>query len=188
MHALLQMLHNVLAELEAEPETAKSYVLLAHHLMHQSFVEHSNADIRIWNACAIADLCRLLAPETPFGEPQELQVLFCFCNEKLAHSSFRMRSFLCVVSCAGSTIQKRRTSWLTIIYSRFAPNLSRIPVANCYLAESQSRQYTQLGERTATRHGTKRAATVIQTRVRRAVSDTSPPRCVEPPAHCVRSY
>ncbi|KAH9494579.1 Sister chromatid cohesion protein PDS5 B [Bulinus truncatus] len=60
-----------------------SYAPLALHLATDTYMEHSNKDVRLLTACCIADVFRIFAPEAPYKEPDQLKEIFMFFIQQL---------------------------------------------------------------------------------------------------------
>lgn len=73
---LSQALQSALATADCggDEDFRVAYTPLAEHLVNPSFIEHASKDIRILVACCIADLFRLFAPDSPYGDPEQLKV------------------------------------------------------------------------------------------------------------------
>jgi sister-chromatid-cohesion protein PDS5 len=74
--SLSQALQSALATADCggDEDFRVAYTPLAEHLGNPSFIEHASKDIRILVACCIADLFRLFAPDSPYGDPEQLKV------------------------------------------------------------------------------------------------------------------
>ncbi|GAB6027135.1 hypothetical protein CHUAL_013897 [Chamberlinius hualienensis] len=59
------------------------FIPLAKHLAKESFIEHSNKDVRLLIACCVADVFRVYAPEAPYKEPAQLKNIFLFFIKQL---------------------------------------------------------------------------------------------------------
>ncbi|XP_059168056.1 sister chromatid cohesion protein PDS5 homolog A-B-like isoform X2 [Physella acuta] len=60
-----------------------SYAPLALHLATDTYLEHSNKDVRLLTACCIADVFRIFAPEAPYKESDQLKEIFLFFIQQL---------------------------------------------------------------------------------------------------------
>lgn len=60
-----------------------SYAPLALHLATDTYMEHSNKDVRLLTACCIADVFRIFAPEAPYKEQDQLKEIFMFFIQQL---------------------------------------------------------------------------------------------------------
>lgn len=65
-----------------------SYAPLALHLATDTYMEHSNKDVRLLTACCIADVFRIFAPEAPHKEPDHLKVRFCYFTDVICCCCF----------------------------------------------------------------------------------------------------
>lgn len=60
-----------------------SYAPLALHLATDTYMEHSNKDVRLLTACCIADVFRVFAPEAPYKEADQIKEIFMFFIQQL---------------------------------------------------------------------------------------------------------
>ncbi|XP_055894308.1 sister chromatid cohesion protein PDS5 homolog A-B-like isoform X1 [Biomphalaria glabrata] len=60
-----------------------SYAPLALLLATDTYMEHSNKDVRLLTACCIADVFRIFAPEAPYKELDQLKEIFMFFIQQL---------------------------------------------------------------------------------------------------------
>ncbi|BFZ14836.1 hypothetical protein BsWGS_17875 [Bradybaena similaris] len=60
-----------------------SYAPLALHLATDTYMEHSNKDVRLLTACCIADVFRIFAPEAPYKEADHVKEIFLFFIQQL---------------------------------------------------------------------------------------------------------
>lgn len=61
-----------------QDDNNQDYIPLSMHLAQDSFLEHSNKDVRLLVACCIADVFRVYAPDAPYKDPEHLKVFFHF--------------------------------------------------------------------------------------------------------------
>lgn len=102
---LVNRLKLVATELQGYKQQEKdddySHLLpFALHLVTEPFFTHASSDVRILVACCLADILRVLAPEAPFTETEQIQSVFKFLTEQLsglanaAHPSFKRYFYL----------------------------------------------------------------------------------------------
>ncbi|GFO14487.1 sister chromatid cohesion protein pds5 homolog b [Plakobranchus ocellatus] len=60
-----------------------SYAPLALHLATDTYMEHTNKDVRLLTACCIADVFRVFAPEAPYKEADQIKEIFMFFIQQL---------------------------------------------------------------------------------------------------------